>query len=416
MMATTQRLSRLRLQLSITTVFALFMLIGGILLASNIMSNLRLAHSTDILLAAIADNGGTLPRPTDEPDAFDDILIGDEGAYDTRFFTVAYSDGRIGHVDVSGIGTINAAQAASIANRCLEDRRDSGYTDGFRYLVREEESDTTVICVDRTRQLATIKTVFLLNLQAMYIGIIIAGIVMFTVSKKILFPLVESNEKQRRFAQDAGHDIKTPLAVISADIELVELESGESEWTADIRSQVAELTELTDDLIFLSRMDADRADMTRKKVFSLSDIANYQAASYRNLAEIRGKAFNYDIEENISMFGDEHSIKKLLGVLLDNATKYSPAGGQVSLRLAQQGKTALVTITNEADTAKVDTSHWFERFWRDEESRKQGNGYGLGLSIAEAVTTAEHGRIKAMTDRDKNTVTLTIQLPIAKEA
>ena len=190
------------------------------------------------------------------------------------------------------------------------------------------------------------------------------------------------------------------------------MECGENQWISDIRRQAQRLTGLTNDLIYLSRMEEEQPKLQLIE-FPLSDVAEEMAQSFHALARSQEKEFSLHIQPMLSYTGDEKAIRQLLSILLDNALKYSPAGGQLELRLEKQGRTLLLTVSNTSaqpiEPGKL--PHLFDRFYRTDQSRSsQTGGYGLGLSIARSIVLAHKGKIRAESP-DGRTLTFVIHLP-----
>lgn len=207
-------------------------------------------------------------------------------------------------------------------------------------------------------------------------------------------PIAESYTKQKRFITDAGHELKTPLTVISANTEVLELTQGESEWTKSIKNQVERLSQLTSSLVSLSRMDEVSApDMAE---FTLSEALEEWAEPFKAVAAAAGKTLNADIEKGLSLCAVEENIRMLVSILLDNALKYSDLREPVSLTLRRQGKGVCLRVRNSVESIEPGShEEFFVRFYRADQSRGEISGYGLGLSIARAIYRSNRGTITA---------------------
>ena len=235
-------------------------------------------------------------------------------------------------------------------------------------------------------------------------------ILVIVLSKRIVKPVIESYEKQKRFITDAGHEIKTPLTVIDADAEVLEMDCGDNEWLKDIRKQTAKLKDLTNNLIYLSRMEENQDNVVMID-FPISDIVEETAASFQALAVTQEKTFDCEIEPMLTYYGNEQNIQRILEILLDNALKYSKPGGHISVNLKKNGKGVSLSVYNTAEhVSKENISHIFERFYRLDESRNsKTGGYGIGLSIAYAIVQAHKGKITAETE-DEKSLKITVQI------
>ena len=250
------------------------------------------------------------------------------------------------------------------------------------------------------------------------IGIALVGYALFFFvilffSGRIIRPVQESYEKQKRFITDAGHEIKTPLTIIQADADVLEMDVGENEWLADIQKQAKRLSGLTNDLVYLSRME-EAQDTMQMIEFPFSDVVSEAAASFQSLAQTQGKTFLCEVPPMLSFTGNEKAIHQLVSLLLDNALKYSPDNGTVSLTVEKQNKALQLSVFNTtADfIAKEQLSLLFERFYRTDPSRNsQTGGYGIGLSVAKAIVSAHNGKIQAKTE-DGYSLKVIVTLPI----
>ena len=184
--------------------------------------------------------------------------------------------------------------------------------------------------------------------------------------------------------------------MIQADAQLLESEIGENEWLADIRRQAERLTGLTNDLIYLSRMEEEQPKLSLIE-FPLSDVAEETAQSFLAPARTQGKTLSLAIEPMLSFYGEEKSIRQLLSILLDNALKYSPEGGEISLSVRKQNRSVVLTVSNPSvrPLEKGEQAQLFDRFYRGDPSRSGEGGYGLGLSIAAGIAAAHRGKIRA---------------------
>ena len=187
---------------------------------------------------------------------------------------------------------------------------------------------------------------------------------------------------------------------------------GENEWIADIRKQTGRLAELTEDLIFLSKMEEENPALQMEEL-SLSELVDETAQSFQSLALSKGKRFSASVEPELQVKGDEKALGKLVSILLDNAMKYSPESGTVELTLEKTGKNALLIVRNSTQPMeKGSANRLFERFAREDRSRNsESGGFGLGLAIAKAVTEAHKGTIRAESE-DGASLTVTAELPL----
>ncbi len=420
-------INNLRLKLICATMLSLIIVLSVVVGVIAYSTYKGITDDADVVLELLADNNGSFPDRNDTPldDEIglpgnngdtrkqNDVLSSPELEYETRYFTVTYNtySGNLISVNTGKIAAVDSSAAVEYAEKALSKNKAKGFLDDYRYLVYEGDTETTVVFLDCARNLSTFRTVVIASLGVSAAGLGMVLILLIVLSGRIVKPFWENYEKQRRFITDAGHDLKTPLTVIGADAEVLEMDIGENEWVSDIKNQVTRLTDMTNSLIALSRMEEAQPEFTMLD-FPLSDIVEEVMEEYRSLAKTHEKYLSGSIQPMISLNGDEKAIRRLLGVLLDNAMKYSDEHGTIALTLEQQRGTIRLTVFNTCPyMPKESLPHLFDRFYRTDESRNsQTGGYGLGLSIAAAIVTAHKGKIAASTT-DEKSLLITVTFP-----
>jgi signal transduction histidine kinase len=203
-------------------------------------------------------------------------------------------------------------------------------------------------------------------------------------------------ENQKRFITNAGHELKTPIAIISTNTEAIEMINGKNQWTESILKQVQRLSNLINDLIILAkRGEGSHADLVVEKI-DLSETVAGIAGTFRQMAEDQGKNLLCHIAPQVYIKSDTKCVYELINILVDNAIKYCDDGGSIDISLVKsKKKIADIVISNTyADGADTDYSRFFERFYRGDISHdSKKSGYGIGLSIAEELTQLLKGKI-----------------------
>ena len=416
----------------ISVVVVLTLLIGLI----NYMNYRNIVSEADETLKVIAENGGSMPeKPIDRPDMRTDGRGADhktghddraedgrpmkgiadhrraEMFFDTRYFTVTFDEnGEIVSSDTDMIAAIGQDDANDIAEKIYKSGRTKGFSGNYRFLkVDADTASSMIICVDCYRGLGNFRSFLLYSVLVSIAGLILVFMLVVVLSGKVVKPVAESYEKQKRFITDAGHELKTPLTVIDADISVIEMEGGKSEWLSDIKQQTRRLAGLTNELVYLSKMDEGRSMESIE--FPLSDVVAEEVQSFAARAKVEGKELIADIEPGMSYTGDQKMITELLSILMDNAVKYSSDGGGIDVKLRRSGTGADLIVSNDVDSVtKEQTDKMFDRFYRADESRSEKAGYGLGLSIAKAVCEAHGGSIKAEPLDDGRRIRITAKL------
>lgn len=235
--------------------------------------------------------------------------------------------------------------------------------------------------------------------------------IIFCISRRIVAPISESFEKQKQFISNAGHELKTPVTVISATTDLLERKHGNDRLLDTIKAQSDKMGNLVGELLELSRLSEINENKTQFSNFSISDIVNNTVLYFESRAFEEQHALEINIDEGVTMYGDSRKIERLIGILLDNALKYADAQSRIRITLSEQKGRIILTCSNRCtEINQEQISHLFERFYRAEESHfNEKEGFGLGLSIAQAITELHHGTI-SVSLRD-GIVTFEVHLP-----
>ena len=340
-------------------------------------------------------------------------IMDKEAPYDTRYFTVTVDDdGTIAGVDVNHVAAIAAQDACTYALQVGTKSAKHGFYSAYRYRVVDTDEGSLYVFVDCSRELSNFEA-FLGASAAIGMGAwLLVFILMVIFSRVAVRPIVESYRKQQRFITDASHEIKTPLAVIGAANDVLEIEAGESEWTQSIAAQVTRLKSLTERLVFLARMD-EGATQFEKTDLDLSELVEYASEPFCAVAESRGKKLVRDMETGLRIQGDISALSQVVELLLDNATRYASDGSKIELALKKRSRGgATLQVSNAVDAMpEGDLKRLFDRFYRADTSRNsQTGGSGVGLSVARAIVEAHDGSIRAQA-LDAHTICFTVTLP-----
>lgn len=400
-----RKLKRKFVLLSMTS---LLVLLAVIVAGMNLLNYRSVVEEADAILSVLSQNKGMFPDADDRPDRKFPPRFSPETPYESRFFSVFYDGaGRAVNADVRKIASISQEDAVSLADGVLEKDRLTGFAGSYRYMVDSAPGGTRVTFLDCGRRLDAFRQFLISSAFMSALGFGAVFTVLLILSGRIIRPIAEAYEKQKRFITDAGHEIKTPLTIINANADILELElGGENESLADIKGQTQRLKSLTEDLVMLSRME-EAEDKLLKIEFPVSDVVLEAAGEFRALAESENKEFICEIEPMLTLNGNDKSIRQLVSIFLDNALKYSPEGSKIKLTLARQGRTIRLSVSNAAnfDLDPAQLERVFDRFYRTDSSRNsETGGHGIGLSVAKAIVTAHGGKIAAAVEGEKTFV------------
>ena len=321
-----------------------------------------------------------------------------ETRYATRYFYVRTDlENKIKIINTSHIAALSSKESRAFAAEILESGKETGYIDGYKFLVTTSDKDKLVVVIDFNSDINTATNFFLISCLVGFSSLIVVTVLVALLSKRAIKPMVENMERQKRFITDAGHEIKTPLAIISANTEVIEMLEGENEWTQSIRHQTKRLSELVQMLLKLAKMEDEvRQEMVITE-FNISDAVIDVAEPFITLAKSKNKDLTLDVAEGLMFTGDEAQIRELTSILTENAVKYAEENTTIKVSLSRQGKETRLSVFNKGEPiAEESLPKLFDRFYREDSSRtRETGGSGIGLSIAKAIVTSHKGDITA---------------------
>ncbi len=379
--------------ISATAVFLLTVLFVGFSL------NAYDAHRADTMTKIIVKNDGELPPKEDfkkieNGHIMKEIYFGNETLYRLRFFTVYYDD-KGEHSNLSHIASIDNEEALSMAAKVRDDKDSTGYLDNYRYRVSEDGS--LVVFLDYSDEIGP-SHLFVIALSIISVFFIfMITLVFWFLSKRIVSPFEKNSKMQKQFITDASHELKTPLAIISANAEVLAFKDGENEWIKNITSQVARVSELVNELLTLNRLE-EVDETTDIQPVNMSEKTNAVVDSFAEVFKSKNVTLSRDIQPDVVINGNEGYLERLVSVLTENASKYASEKGEVKISLKKELRFTRLTVYNTCEIDKsVDYSQLFDRFYRPDSSRTSATGgHGVGLSIAKRIVILHGGSIEAV--------------------
>ncbi|MDD6154137.1 MAG: HAMP domain-containing sensor histidine kinase [Eubacteriales bacterium] len=321
-----------------------------------------------------------------------------EFAHSARYFAVLYDkNGDTSAIRLGHISSVDEDVAVKYADRLIKQGDDFGSFGNYYFKIKEKtDGSKIVVIMDCTNQVAMINMVLKVFLGLLFIGLLAAFIVMKIASGRMVKPAVENAEMQKRFITNASHELKTPLSVIRANTELLEVMNGENEWTESTMRQVVRLQSLINNLVMVTRSE-EQSDASELSDIDVSRVAADTAETFRPVAEQDGKKLNVEAGEGLTHRADEAEIRQLLSLLIDNAIKYCDDGGEIGVAISQKGRRLTMEVTNDyAEGEGVDYNKFFDRFYREDQSHNiDKGGFGIGLSIAQNLVERYKGKIQA---------------------
>ena len=354
------------------------------------------------VLNILSANNGDFPSVEETAESLQNDRITIDTIYQYRYFSVVYKEDKtLYSTNLDHLSNLSKEQALSYANKVIKDSRSSGVfkvgSQFYSYQITQDSKTKRYLLVvlDSTNYLESRNDFFWLSIQLCFYSFIFFVLVVSGFSNFAIRPYIKNYENQKRFITNAGHELKTPLAIISANTELQELMTGENEWTESTKDQVKRLSNLINQMVVLARLE-EQPDVTLVDV-NFSEVVKKVAGNFKSVIEKAGKKYEIKLQEDIHVKATEDELYELVSILIDNACKYCDEDGQifVTLTKAKRGKRARLTVANSyADGKNVDYSRFFDRVYREDESHNQKQpGYGIGLSMAESLVRIFKGRI-----------------------
>ncbi len=416
-------INQLRRRFIVTIMASALVLLVVVLVSINLIVSLTMDSTTTYMLEDIAKNDGVAIdissdyranvldylNPLYEADSLDA-----EVSYTSRFFYVRFTDGgQVVTVNTDRASTISSDQAKSYAAAAIDKGKPRGYIKGYyKYIINHSEyNGMTVYFMDVSEMIVSIWLMATVSLVIGALGWLSLLVIVILFSKRVVRPIVENAVRQKQFITDAGHELKTPLAIISANTEVLEMMYGENEWFTSIHNQTNRLSSLIKNLLVLSKAEEKSQKESFEKV-AISDIVSATVASFSAVARRSQKRLYAEVQPALNVWGNEKSIAELANILLDNAVKYAPVDSKVELNLYRKSRQVILETTNAlVPGVDVDTDRLFDRFYRSEKSRsRQTGGYGIGLSIAGAIVKSHKATISAAIEDNKITFTVVFKL------
>lgn len=406
-------IKKLRIKLIAASMASLFLVLFVIEGIVGVLNYKKIVNDADHILEVLEENAGKFPPKFTGDRKGERPKMSLEIPYESRYFSVLLDEnGNVILTDTSKIVSVDTEKAIEYASEIWERKTEKGFLDEYRYWKCSYNGEVRIIFLDCRRQLDNFQNFLLTTFGVSSIGLFAVFVLMVYLSARIVKPFSDNYEKQKRFITDAGHELKTPLTVIEADTEILEMDFGENEWLLDIQGQTKRLEDLTNALVMLSRVE-EGTNREMKIELPLSDIAEEVCHAFQAPAKLQGKSLNSTIASMISMKGDEKAIRGLITILLDNAVKYTNENGYISVGLEKKKNRIYLSVFNTTEyISKEQISHLFDRFYRTDSSRNsQTGGYGLGLSIAAATVESHRGKVIAETE-DEKSLRITVVFPV----
>lgn len=373
----------------------------------------------DAMTSLISFGGGSIPNGQGFSKAEFEIQtryrirLDEETAFRKRYFVVYLDEeGNVEDIQTDHMASVGEETASTFAMQALLRRNKTGYYQAYRYRVAEDSStgNQFVIFLDcrdsiNAQNAMLIRIVVIAMLFALILTLVFA-----VFSRKILEPFDRNQRMQKQFITDASHELKTPLAVISANADVLRYKGGNNEWINNITSQTQRMSRLINQLLVLARME-EVGDKVEKESVDMSQIVESSVSKLSEIFSQKGVELEKVIESNVMIMANRSQMENLCDILIENASKYVDEKGRAGVRLSGgSGKKMVLTVFNTAEhTGEMDCERIFERFYRADASRTSSTGgHGIGLSIAKRIAEQHKGSITAKAENGQVSFTVRI--------
>ena len=390
-------INKYRKKFTLVTMLSLFVVLGLMMALINIINYTKTCKDSDLTISNSVNSEGPFNNPGGNvlppEEGFNPIERDIEARFRTRYFIVSFNNnGEVTNISAEKIA-LSEDEAVTLAKKIYDKNTKKGFYEQYRFNVIDKENGKDIVMLDCTMERQSNKTFLFTSLIISLSGYLVVFGVILIVSKIVVRPFYENMEKQKRFITDASHELKTPLTIMNANVEVLEIENGENEWLTSIKNQISRLTDMTKKLTLMSKMDESN-NIYEFTDFDISKVLKDTIDDFSSLSSTKDKKITTSIDDDIIFNGNSELVSELFHILLENAYKYSEEDIDISLK--KDNKNIVIEFSNRADVPDGSLDYLFDRFYRMDASRNSTTGgNGIGLSIAKSIVDINHGVITA---------------------
>ena len=306
-------------------------------------------------------------------------------------------------IDLRNTENYTDEEATEIMEGILAKERTEGMYGWLQFYVTDKSYGTLIVATDKTSDQGLLNNLFRATIIVGLLMLAVLLAILIVASRWITKPVQQAFTRQKQFVSDAGHELKTPIAVLTANADILQDEVGENKWLGYMQEQIGRMNQLVGDLLRLARMD----NATQEYNFEDFDLSMAVAATtlpFESAAFEKHRSLEMDVQPEVMYHGSEQHIRQLCAIFIDNALKYSNENGIIKVTLLKRGDHAVLEFYNTGcEIGPDETEKIFERFYRGDKARnnKGKSGYGLGLAIAKSIMDVHKIRIQVTCEQGK---------------
>ena len=373
-----------------------------------IMFSISIILFGTILIFAYLNYNNTITAATSMLDRFGDFKKGEDRPNDREEINKEFNNQNFS-IDLSNTYsymiengkiidyTEQNEEIEALAQKAYKKNNDKGTIGNYVYKTRrmKDQKATVIILMENESVVKRIKFIYIITIVALISGTIMSYIISKKLSNIIVKPVEETIEKQKQFISDASHELKTPLAVIEANVDVLENKVGKSKWMEYIQSEITSMNKLINDLLFLAKTENIKT-IRNKEQINISEEIKMVSSMFESVAYEKKVKINYNIQENIKVNVEKEDIKQIISILLDSAIKHTEKENNIYVELKKEKGLNTIKIKNEGKPIpEEEQEKIFERFYRVDKSRNRSEKrYGLGLAIAKTIIEKYNGKIE----------------------